>query len=103
MNTTRMLTDTEIERRLTVALDAEKRARIAQLKRGLVGAIRRTEMQRKCALGGVLLALAARGTEADTRLVSYVRSYLAQHPPHQSNRGALIGTAFALDAEVCRD
>lgn len=100
MTTANSLTDAEIERRLTAARDAEKRARarVARLRRAVRTASRRLEAQRKCALGGVLLALAARGTDADARLVAYVRSYLVQHPPHDSNHDALRGTPFALDA-----
>lgn len=96
MASTKPLTDAEIERRLVAARDAERkaRARIAQLKRGLTNLNRRTDMQRKCALGGVLLVLAERGQDADARLVQYVRAYLVQNPPHESNRVALAGTAF---------
>jgi hypothetical protein len=99
MATAKLLTDAEIERRLTAARDAERkaRARIARLKRASVGAARRLDTQRKCTLGGVLLALAQRGAEADTRLVQYVCAYMRAHPPHESNREALRGTAFAVD------
>lgn len=99
MATVKMLTDAELERRLVAARDAEKkaRARIAKLKRASAGASRRLDTQRKCVLGAVLLALSARGGEADVRLVAYVRAYLREHPPHESNSAALAGTAFALD------
>jgi hypothetical protein len=104
MASAKMLTDTEIERRLTAARDAERkaRARIARLKRASFGAARRIDTQRKCALGGVLLALAGRDAEADRRLVAYVRAYMREHPPHESNQDALRGTAFAVDVEVPR-
>ena len=101
MSNTKGLTDVELEKKLNAARYAERRARarVAKLKRGLAGASRRTDMQRKCCLGGVLLALANRGQEADMRLVSYVRSYLLQYPLQASNAVALAGTPFAPDIE----
>ncbi len=104
MKTTKLLTDTELERRLNAARDAERkaRARIARLKRASSGAARRIDTQRKCALGGVLLALAARDAEADRRLVAYVRAYIRDYPPHVSNQDALRGTAFAADVQAPR-
>lgn len=101
MASAKMLTDAEIERRLTAARDAERkaRARIARLKRASSGVARRIDTQRKCALGGVLLTLAQRGAEADVRLVQYVCAYMRAHPPHESNREALRGTAFAVDVD----
>ena len=91
-----MLTRDEIEKQLAAARDAERRARTraAQLRRALTTVSRRAETQYRCALGGVLVALAARGAVADLHAVATVRAYLRDHPPHESNLGVLAGTPF---------
>lgn len=94
--TTKMLTDTEIERRLTAARDAEKRARarVAQLKRGLVGASRRAEMQRLCTLGRALMSW----TQADERVMHAARRYLATYITRDTDRAVLAGTPWDVPA-----
>ena len=91
-----MLTRDDIAKRLEAARDAERKARTrsAQLRRELSAASRRTETQSRCALGGVLVALAARGAADDLHAVEVVRDYLRDHPPHDSNASVLAGTAF---------
>ena len=90
--TTKLLTDTEIERRLTAARDAEKRARarVAVLKRGLVGASRRAEMQRLCTLGRAAMAWSA----SDERVMLALRRYLSGYITRETDREILRGTPW---------
>ncbi len=94
MATAKMLTDTEIERRLTAARDAEKRARarVAQLKRGLVGASRRTEMQRLCTLGRALMTW----SQSDERVMQAARRYLSGYITRDTDRAVLVGTPWEV-------
>ena len=91
-----MLTRADIEKQLAMARETERRARTrsAQLRRELSVVSRRHETQYRCALGGVLVALAARGTPGDLHAVEAVRDYLRDHPPHDSNAGVLSGSVF---------
>ena len=97
-----MLTRDEIKKRLESARETERRARTrsAQLRRELSSVSRRHETQYRCALGGVMVALAARGGVDDLRAVDTVRAFLRENPPHDSNAAVLTGSPF--DPEVSR-
>lgn len=88
-----------IEERLAKARAREQKARqtVAKLKRAMSGADRRLETQRRCAIGGVVLAMATRAGRLDHQAIEVMRRYLADHPPHESNRDALRGTPLDLD------
>ena len=92
MMTAKMLTDAEIERRLTAARDAEKRARarVAQLRRGLAGASRRAEMQRLCTLGRAVSAWA----ESDERVMRAYRAHLVGYITRDTDKAILVGTPY---------
>lgn len=94
-------TTQEIAAELRAAQERANRAaqRVAKLKRRLDGDERRRDMQRKCALGGALLAMAERGTPDDAEVVERVRRYLAaggRSNAHGSNLAALDGTPFGV-------
>lgn len=91
-----MLTKDDITKKLEVAHETERRARTraASLRRELSIMSRRHETQYRCALGGVLVALAARGASDDMQAVRAVRDYLRDYPPHDSNATVLTGTPF---------
>ncbi len=95
-----MLTRGELLTRLEAAKSAERSARVraAQLRRELSAAGRRQDTQYKCCLGGVLVALAERGTPNDLHVVLTVRNYLSENPPHHSNAAVVQGTPFDPDA-----
>jgi hypothetical protein len=83
------------------AKELAAKLRLAKLKRQAEGADRKIEMQRKCALGGVLLEIADRGTDDDMLVVEAVKRYLAASTASAtaSNVAALSGTAFELSVE----
>ena len=91
-----MFTREELAKKLEAARAAERaaRTRAAGLRRELSAVGRRQEAQYRCALGGTLLAMVARGTPDDLHAVDAVRAYLRQHPPHDSNMAVLVGTPF---------
>ena len=97
-----MPTREELELRLASAQAAERtaRTRAARLRREMVSVGRRRDTQYRCALGGVLVALAARGQPSDLNVMACVRTYLLEHPPHASNAEVLTGTPF--DPELFR-
>ena len=88
----------EIVKRLEAAREWERRARAmaARLRRAAGAAERRVETQRRCCLGGALLAIAAIDAQWAQQVTSAVRHYLANHPPHASNAATLGGTAFDM-------
>jgi hypothetical protein len=96
MSSAKMLTDAEIERRLTAARDAERkaRARIAKLKRASVSASRRAETQRLCTLGRALMTWSA----ADERVMAALRRYLANYISRDTDRDILAGTPWEVAA-----
>ncbi len=92
----------DVKTELEAAQQRELRARmrVQALKRRLTGEERRRATQQRCALGGVLLAMAARGHEEDMTVVHVVRRYLASSSAsnaHASNVEALRGTPFFID------
>ncbi len=94
MPPTNLLTDTELERRLNAARDAEKkaRARVAKLKRASAGASRRAETQRLCTLGRAVMSW----SQADDRVMHALRRYLADYIARDTDREILAGTPWAV-------
>ena len=94
MSAMKLLTDAEIERRLVLARDAEKKARakIAQLKRASVGASRRAETQRLCTLGRALTVMC----ERDERFLNVVNKFLAEYISRDIDIEILRNTQFEI-------
>src|SRR3954468_4497513 len=95
-------TTLEVANELRAAQERASRAqqRVAALKRRLAGEDRRRETQKRCALGGALLAMAARGTPDDFAVVERVCRYLATSTAsnaHESNLAVLRGTPFDIE------
>lgn len=92
----------EVQAELEAAQQRELRAkmRVQALKKRISGEERRRATQQRCALGGALLAMAARGTDADRVVVAEVRRFLAVDATSNataSNLSALAGTPFAVE------
>jgi hypothetical protein len=94
MTPTNLLTDTELERRLNAARDAEKRARarIAKLKRVSATMNRRAETQRLCTLGRAIMAWSA----VDERVMASLRRWLAHYITRDADRDILLGTPWEV-------
>jgi hypothetical protein len=75
---------------------AKANRRLAVLKNKFEIGERARQTQQKCALGGVLFAIAARGEVSDLRVVDYVIRFLTHSTSGSadSNRAVLVGTAF---------
>lgn len=91
-----------VQEELEAARQRELRARlrVQALKRRLSGEERRRAMQQRCALGGVLLALASRGDDNDRAVVAAVKRFLVENAvsnAHASNLAALVGTPFEVE------
>lgn len=88
-----------IQERLAKAKARELKARqqVAKLKRAMSKTDRRADTQRKCAIGGLVLELAKRGSTSDVHLVTCLRTYPEEHPTHWSNKEVLRGTALDLE------
>lgn len=95
----------DVKAELEAAQQRELRARmrVQALKKRIGGEERRRATQQRCALGGVLLAMAARGRDDDLAVVDAVKRFFVEDAvssANDSNREALVGTLFDVTGAV---